>query len=101
MIRHIVWWTLKEQADGHGAAENALRIQHASAVLHGIPGVKKVELSIKVESTTTVPAQIVLMGEYDDMAALQAYSIHPEHKKFVELIRSVCDSRSCIDYVVD
>ena len=25
MIRHIVWWTLQEEADGHTAAENARR----------------------------------------------------------------------------
>ena len=39
MIRHIVWWTLKPEAEGRTAAENpALMKQRAEALRGQIPG---------------------------------------------------------------
>lgn len=100
MIRHIVWWTLKPHAEGRTAAENALRIEEASAMLHGMPNVLSVEVSAKVQPSSTVPAQVVLMSSHEDVAAMEAYKADPVHLKFAALISVVCESRNCIDYAV-
>lgn len=98
MIRHIVWWTLKKEADGRSAEENGKHLEDASAVLHGIPGVESVEVSAQIQPSSTVPAQVVLTSTHEDMAALEAYKNDPVHIKFAQLITSLSDSRNCIDY---
>lgn len=99
MIRHIVWWTLKKEACGHSAQENAQIVQKESSVLHGIPGVISLEVSIRILPTSTVPVQVILQSCHEDQAALDGYQIDPAHKKFAQLIASVSETRSCIDYV--
>ena len=100
MIRHIVWWTLQEEADGHTAAENARRIKEASAPLSGIPTVLSVEVSYQIQPTSTVPAQVVLQSVHDDMAGLKAYAEHPVHVEFGALVKAVSASRQALDYAV-
>lgn len=100
MIRHIVWWTLQKEADGHTAAENARRIKEASVPLSGIPTVRSVEVSYQIQPTSTVPAQVVLQSVHDDMAGLKAYAEHPVHVEFGALVKAVSASRQALDYAV-
>lgn len=101
MLRHIVWWTLKDEAEGYSPEENARRVKEASALLKTIPGVISVEVSIDVAATSTVPARIVLQSAHADGDALNAYAEHPIHLRFVQLIRAVCASRQALDYRID
>lgn len=101
MIRHIVWWTLKEKAEGRTAAENAQRLVEASAMLHGLPSVRSVEVSCLIQPTSTVPAQVVLQSSHDDMAALSTYAQDPVHLEFAARVKAVCASRSALDYSID
>ena len=101
MIRHIVWWTLKEEAEGRSAAENAQRLVDASAMLHGLPTVRSVEVSCRFQPTSTVAAQVVLQSSHDDMAGLRAYAEHPTHLEFAARVKAVCASRQALDYAVD
>ena len=100
MIRHIVWWTLQEEADGHSAEENARRIQEASAILSGIPSVRSLEVTYQIQPTSTVPAQVVLQSVHDDMDGLKAYAEHPVHLEFARLVKAVSASRQALDYAV-
>lgn len=101
MIRHIVWWTLKEHADGRSAAENAWHLEQASAMLHGMPSLRTVEVSAKVQPSTTVPAQLVLSTTHTDMAQLEQYRNDPVHLQFAEKVNAVASSRNVIDYAID
>ena len=101
MIRHIVWWTLKEHAEGRSAAENAQHLVNASAMLHGMPMVHSVEVSCLIQPTSTVPAQVVLQSSHDDMAALKAYAEDPVHLQFAEKVNAVAASRNALDYSVE
>ena len=99
MIRHIVWWTLKSEAMGATAAENAKKIKTMGDALMGaIPTLKSLEISIEIQASTTVPAQVVLCSTHEDMAGLKAYAVHPRHLALVELIKATTDSRQAIDY---
>ena len=101
MLRHIVWWTLKDEAEGFTADQNAARVKEASAILSTIPGVITVEVSIEVaEATSTVPARIVLQSAHADADALKAYADHPIHLEFAKLIKAVCSSRQALDYYI-
>lgn len=101
MIRHIVWWTLKDNADGFSAVENGKRILAASAALKGIPAVLSVEVSIEIQPSTTVAAQVVLQSAHSSLETLQEYIAHPVHTEFVKLIQAVCQNRQALDYRTD
>lgn len=101
MINHIVWWTLKEEAEGATALENSTKIK---GMLDGLSGqiepLKSLEVSLDIEDTTTVEAQLVLRSTHDDMAGLSAYANHPKHLEVVEFIKKVVSSRQAIDYSI-
>lgn len=101
MIRHIVWWTLKPAADGKSASEIARTVQLASAPLREISSVRSVDVSAKIEPSSTVPCQVILVSTHDSMADLEAYKKDPVHMRFAQLITAVAASRSCIDYELE
>lgn len=100
MIRHIVWWTLKPHTGEQTADDNANFILNASAELQGGPHAESVEVSAKVQSSTTVPAKVVLQATFKDKAAMQAYLDDPVHKRFADMVAERATSRNCIDYEV-
>lgn len=101
MIRHIVWWTLKDRADGFSAAENGQRILAASAALRDIPAVRTVEVSVEIQPSSTVAAQVVLQSTHDSPEALHEYAVHPIHLEFGKLIQAACENRQALDYRAD
>ena len=96
MVRHIVWWTLKPEAEGRTAAENAKLIkQRLEALMGQIPSLKSLEVSYDLLPTCTM----ILMTTHDDAEGLKAYAEHPAHVAVgKELIKLVTESRQAIDY---
>lgn len=97
MVRHIVWWTLKDEADGRTAAENAELMLKKSAVLAGLPGVLDCHMTNRIERTSTVAAQAALVSDHRDAKALAAYQIHPAHLEFAGFVKTVASSRNSLD----
>ena len=91
MVRHIVWWTLKPEAEGRTAAENAKLIkQRLEALMGQIPSLKSLEVSYDFLPTCTMPVNVILMTTYAE---------HPAHVAVgKELIKLVTESRQAIDY---
>ena len=100
MVRHIVWWTLKPEAEGRTAAENAKLIkQRLEALMGQIPSLKSLEVSYDFLPTCTMPVNVILMTTHDDAEGLKAYAEHPAHVAVgKELIKLVTESRQAIDY---
>ena len=60
MVRHIVWWTLKPEAEGRTAAENAKLIkQRLEALIGQIPSLKSLEVSYDFLPTCTMQRRSV------------------------------------------
>ena len=97
MIRHIVFWTLKDSPE---AAAHAAEIKEASATLAAIPGVLSVEVSIEIEPTSTVSAKVVLQSAHEKPEDLAAYAVHPIHLEFGKLIKAYCENRQALDYTI-
>uniref|UniRef100_A0A7C3W974 Dabb family protein n=1 Tax=Fundidesulfovibrio putealis TaxID=270496 RepID=A0A7C3W974_9BACT len=101
MIKHIVMWTLKDQAEGKTKAEN---LETMKALLEELPA--KVPGVIDLEVATSgifesVPAtDIVLYTTFASKEALAAYAVHPEHLKVVAFVKSVVAERRVIDYAL-
>ncbi|MGE4297252.1 MAG: Dabb family protein [Desulfovibrionaceae bacterium] len=100
MIKHLVMWTLKPEAEGATAAENAVKMKTMLEALVGvIPGLRHLEVSADIVEASPA-CQVVLYSELDDEAALAAYQPHPAHQACVAFIRTVVASRSVLDYEI-
>lgn len=101
MIKHIVWWTLKDEAEGATAAENASKMVEMLRALSGrIPALKSLDVSMELLASTTEPCQVILLSTHDDAEGLKAYAEHPEHMACVGFIKQVVATRKAIDFVV-
>jgi hypothetical protein len=98
MIRHCVWWTLKDQAEGNSAEVNARLMMEKLESLRGLSGLKDMEVAINFLPTTTEEVHIVLFTTHDDVASLRTYRTEPEHLEVVDFIKKVVSSRKCIDW---
>lgn len=100
MIRHIVMWKLKETAEGAGRAENARILkERLEGCRNIVPGILHLEVGIAqpgLESTYDV----VLVSDFADKAALDAYQVHPTHAALKDFVMAVRESRECVDYVL-
>lgn len=100
MIRHIVMWKLKETAEGASRAENARKLKEQLEGCRDIvPGILHLEVGIAqpgLESTYDV----VLVSDFADKAALDAYQVHPTHEVVKRFVGAVRETRECVDYEV-
>jgi hypothetical protein len=98
MIRHIVGWTLKEQAEGASRADNAKKMKSLLESLNGkIPGMHLLEVGIDF-SRTEVSFDVVLYSEFASREALDAYQNHPDHVVVKDFIAKVRADRRLADY---
>ena len=102
MVRHIVWWTLKSEAEGRSAAENAELMKKAARGLIGkIPGLLSLDISSSVLNSSTTPVELVLHSTHIDEAALKGYAVHPLHLECGKLMKAVAESRQALDYEIE
>lgn len=100
MIKHIVMWTLKPEAMGRSAAENADRMKEMLEELNGaIPGLRHLEVSCDVFASNP-ECDIVLYSEFDTKKDLADYQAHPKHQRCVAWITQVAASRSLLDFEI-
>ena len=98
MIRHIVMWKLKETAEGATRAENAVKLKEKLESCRDIvPGILRLEVGLAqpgLESTYDV----VLVSDFADKAALDAYQVHPDHGAIKAFVGAIREARQCVDY---
>jgi hypothetical protein len=99
MIKHIVMFKLKEQAEGATKGVNAARMKTLLEACAVIPGLRSLEVGLDVAIDAT-PWDVVLLTEFVDRAALDAYQDHPIHQVAKSFIAKVREQRSVVDYLV-
>ncbi|MBB5019016.1 hypothetical protein HNQ59_002314 [Chitinivorax tropicus] len=100
MIRHIVMWRLKDQAEGADRASNAKQVKALLESLRGrIPGMLHLEVGVDF-SGTAQSADLVLVTDFESRAALDAYQHHPAHVAMKDFIGAVREVRMMVDYEV-
>ena len=99
MIRHIVFWTLQEEAEGRTKSENAVVMkQMLDSLKNSIPQIIELETGINFNTTDTA-WDIALWSAFASNEDLDTYQKHPAHLKVVEFIRKIRNQRAVIDYV--
>jgi hypothetical protein len=99
MIKHIVFFSLADNAEGKTKAENAQLIKEGlENLIYHIPELKKIEVGINSPEAPQGNYDISLYCEFDSFEALDIYQAHPEHKKIAACIGKVRTGRACVDY---
>ena len=100
MIRHIVMWKLKEHAEGASRAENALKLKEKLESCRDIvPGILKLEVGIAAPGLES-SYDIVLVSDFADKTALDAYQVHPMHEAIKGFVGAVREARQAVDYEI-
>ncbi len=100
MIRHIVMWTLHEQAEG---ADKATNVAKAQALLLScaqvVPGIHTFEVAAATPGMDCTN-DLVLHMLLDDAQVLAAYQNHPQHVAIKPFMKAVVKERHCMDFNV-
>ena len=96
MLKHIVLFKFKPTATPAQRQELAAALNALPAMIADIKGWQVVA---SVPGRPERYAHLALFSEFDDVAALDRYIVHPQHKKIVELVEAYCESRASFDYV--
>ena len=100
MIKHIVFWKLKEHAEGNGRAVNALKMKVLlDSCARLVPGMLAFEARL-AQPGLEATYDVVLYSEFVDRQALDAYQGHPNHVAIKPFIGAVREARQCMDYEV-
>ena len=98
MIAHVVCWKLKDSALGTDKQANLREMESRLKALVGVvPGILRLDVSTTIVNTTG-DFDIALYTEFDDVPALDAYRVHPDHKAVADFIGNVTESRFAVDY---
>jgi len=101
MIKHIVMWKLKDQAEGKSKAENADEMKSLLEALPAkIDALKSAEVGINIiEEVNDAVSDVVLTTTCNSLEDLKEYASHPEHQKVVQFILKVASERRVVDYI--
>ena len=100
MVKHIVMWKLKEEAEGHSKKENIATMKSKlEGLKSSIPQIVELEVGIQMEVSETA-SDVVLFSSFKDKEGLEIYQKHPEHQKVAGFIRSIVSERKIVDYEV-
>lgn len=97
MVRHIILWKLKESFTEEEKAEARAEAKRRLESLNGrIEGM--CELEVITDRLPTSTADMMLDSAFTDADALAGYQKNPLHLEAAGYVRSVVESRLCLDF---
>ncbi len=101
MLKHVVMWKLKEEAEGKTKAENALWMkEHLEALRGVISEIQSLEVGINCKAGE-MAYDAVLISTFRDEAALAAYKTDPRHQAVSQYCKKIRESRVAVDFWED
>lgn len=98
MVKHIIFWTLKDEAKGEHLTETVDLLQGKFKALLGVvEGLTEIEVGINYNGGET---EIVLYSVFASREAERGYQVHPDHLAIKKIVHSVVTSRNCVDYEI-
>ena len=98
MVKHIVMWRFRPEAEGKSKRENMEIVRDSLyALVPIIPEIKKMDVGFDL-SGTDASADLCLITEFDSLDTLKIYAEHPEHLKVGGYVRKVVETRTVLDY---
>lgn len=100
MLKHVVMWTLKDNALGENREINASKMKVLlEDLVTKVNEVEEIEVGININNTEAA-YDVVLLSTFKNEEDLSIYQVHPEHVKVVNFIKSVTEKRVVVDYLV-
>ncbi len=100
MVRHIVMWKFKDEAEGLTKKENLLKVK---AMLEALPEkidlIRRMEVHLN-ENDNGKNFDAVLISEFDSLDDVKRYRVHPDHVKISQYVSLVRLDRVSADYTV-
>lgn len=97
-LRHIVMWTLKDEAEGLSKAENMRKAREwLLSFSNLVPGIELFEVGVKTEGLDCT-ADLILNSVFKDEATLVAYQNHPDHIAIKPFMKAIVAQRQCMDF---
>jgi len=98
MLKHIVMWKFKDEAEGHSKAENCRYVKEQLSQLPSlIPVIRSLEVGLNSVSGS-MAWDMVLVTEFASKDDLDLYAMHPEHVKISDFVAKVRLERAVVDY---
>ncbi len=95
MVRHIVFWKLKDNAEGNDKEVNARIMKEKLEALVGkIDGLIKAEVGFNFNPGGY---DVCLYSELTSKQALEEYQIHPLHLEVKDFVQNVVTDRAVTD----
>lgn len=100
MIKHIVLFRLKDEAEGNSKSQNAIIVKDMLDKLpHIIDEIEEYEVGINIfESEKSW--DLSLISTFSCSENLEKYRKHPEHQLVVDFIKEVADTTAVVDYEI-
>ena len=99
MIRHIVSWKLKETFSPEQKLEHYQAMQQKLEALPEVIG-GIVSMNVIFPLLPSSDMDLLLDSTFVSQEALEAYQVHPAHKKVSAYVSEIRQARTCIDYEV-
>lgn len=98
MIKHVVMWKLKDEAEGNDKLTNREIIKEKLYELkQTIEQIDSLEVGYNVNPSDAA-FDVALITTHVDKEALSAYVAHPRHKQVAEFIGKVVEDRKVVDF---
>ena len=99
MVKHVVFFRLHDEAEGHTKLENALIIRDGLLALKDKINVLVEEtVGINIPNAKNTDNDICLVCTFNSWEDLDTYATHPEHVKVAQYIGKCKSARSAVDY---
>ena len=97
MIKHVVMWRFKTEAEGRTKLENMEELKRQLLELVPlIPQIKKMEIGFDI-THSEFSADFMLTTEFESVEDLKIYAVHPDHLKVSGFVKNVVESRIVLD----
>ena len=101
MIKHIVMWKLKDEAEGNIKKDNiSIIINKLNALVPVIEEISSLEIGENFNPTDAA-YDVVLITTHQDRNGLAAYVQHPAHREAASFIGKVVADRKVVDFEVE
>lgn len=102
MIRHVCMFEFLDEAEGRTRAEN---VAITKAMLEALPAkidwIRASTVAVNAEGAPAGNWDLLLISDFDSLADLERYRVHPDHVAVGDFMKPVRRARSCVDFVIE
>lgn len=98
MLKHVVMWKLKAEAEGKTKAENAQWMkEHLEALVGVVPEIRSLQVGINCKESE-MAYDAVLISTFESEEALTAYKVNPRHVEVSTYCKKIRENRVVVDF---